>query len=129
MHSDRKTQQAAAAFRLKARSRWVLSGTPIQNKLDDLFSSLRFLRAAPFDEFDWFNRLVLRPIKYRDMDGVSRLHTILGFTCLRRMKDQQVRDLIPKAMDFVLMMMDYVPPTMTDCIGARFSGRIVAPVG
>jgi SWI/SNF-related matrix-associated actin-dependent regulator of chromatin subfamily A3 len=89
---NRKTRQARAAFALKARSRWVLSGTPIQNKLDDLFSSLRFLRAAPFDEFDWFNRLVLRPIKYRDMAGVERLHTILGFTCLRRMKDQQVRD-------------------------------------
>jgi SWI/SNF-related matrix-associated actin-dependent regulator of chromatin subfamily A3 len=89
---NRKTRQARAAFALNARSRWVLSGTPIQNKLDDLYSSLRFLRAAPFDEFDWFNRLVLRPIKYRDMAGVERLHTILGFTCLRRMKDQQVRD-------------------------------------
>ncbi len=89
---NRKTRQARAAFALKARSRWVLSGTPIQNKLDDLFSSLRFLRAAPFNEFDWFNRLVLRPIKYRDVAGVERLHTILGFTCLRRMKDQQVRN-------------------------------------
>jgi SNF2 family DNA or RNA helicase len=39
-----------------------------------------------------FNRLVLRPIKYRDPTGSERLHTVLSFLCLRRTKDMSVRD-------------------------------------
>jgi hypothetical protein len=31
---------------------------------------------------------VLRPIKYRDVQGIERLHLILDSCCLRRMKDQ-----------------------------------------
>jgi len=45
---DRTSSTARACFALAARRRWCLSGTPLQNRVGELFSLLRFLRAYPF---------------------------------------------------------------------------------
>lgn len=39
-----KTQSAKGVFHLTADRRWCLTGTPIQNKIEDIFSLLHFLR-------------------------------------------------------------------------------------
>jgi SNF2 family DNA or RNA helicase len=47
---NKDTKQAQATYALKSENRWCLTGTPIQNKLEDLFSLLHFLKFAPFDD-------------------------------------------------------------------------------
>ena len=39
---------ARAAYELRAERRWVLTGTPVQNRLKDLWSLLHFLRLEPY---------------------------------------------------------------------------------
>ncbi len=45
---ERSTNAAKAAFALKAKYRWCLSGTPLQNRVGELYSLVRFLGADPF---------------------------------------------------------------------------------
>jgi hypothetical protein len=39
-----RTKQSRAALALPAQLRWVVTGTPLQNKLEDLFAPFAFLR-------------------------------------------------------------------------------------
>ncbi|KAI9671579.1 MAG: DNA repair protein rad16 [Caeruleum heppii] len=45
---SRTSGTAKACFALKADYKWCLSGTPLQNRIGELFSLLRFLEVRPF---------------------------------------------------------------------------------
>jgi len=44
----RSTMTAKACFALKVAYRWCLSGTPLQNRIGEFFSLIRFLNVRPF---------------------------------------------------------------------------------
>lgn len=71
---------AQATCSLKTDRRWVVTATPIQNRLSELFSLFRFLRLYPYGEhngLEW---------ETKDPDlAVQRLKKLLGFTMLRRL--------------------------------------------
>uniref|UniRef100_A0A915JJ69 Helicase ATP-binding domain-containing protein n=1 Tax=Romanomermis culicivorax TaxID=13658 RepID=A0A915JJ69_ROMCU len=73
-----------ACCRLPASNRWVLTGTPIHNKLTDFYSLLKFLRFEPFDEFQVWRRW----IENKSEQGKRRLDAIIKGILLRRTKDQ-----------------------------------------
>jgi SWI/SNF-related matrix-associated actin-dependent regulator of chromatin subfamily A3 len=76
-----------AACYLEAERRICLSGTPIQNKLDDIWALFKFLRLAPFDQRETWTKHVLDYAKAGNSLGVVRLQTILKHCTLRRTKD------------------------------------------
>ncbi|THV02370.1 hypothetical protein K435DRAFT_963104 [Dendrothele bispora CBS 962.96] len=85
-----KTKMAKAACGLQAQRRWVLTGTPIINSVRDLGSLLSFLQiCSPLDNHDFFNRLLLRPLKNGDYNAVTLLRTLMNEICIRRTKDMQ----------------------------------------
>eukprot|EP00793_Prasinoderma_coloniale_P006089 PRCOL_00004563-RA len=45
---DRSCNTAQSVFNLRATYRWALSGTPLQNRVGELYSIVRFLRADPY---------------------------------------------------------------------------------
>lgn len=45
---DRGSNQAKAAFALTSKYKWALSGTPLQNRVGELYSLIRFLGVDPF---------------------------------------------------------------------------------
>ena len=69
---------------LKSVRRWCLTGTPIQNSLNDLVSLLGFLHLEPFSSRTIFGRYILAPFADDTENGGCRLRELLRTICLRR---------------------------------------------
>uniref|UniRef100_A0A803QKU8 Uncharacterized protein n=1 Tax=Cannabis sativa TaxID=3483 RepID=A0A803QKU8_CANSA len=81
-----KSQISMATAALVADCRWCLTGTPIQNKLEDLYSLLRFLRVEPWGNWAWWNKLIQKPFEEGDERGLKLVQSILKRIMLRRTK-------------------------------------------
>ncbi|GLD65807.1 transcription termination factor 2, partial [Lates japonicus] len=79
-----KVQTSMAVCHLRARARWAVTGTPIQNNLLDMYSLLKFLRCSPFDEYKLWKAQVDNGSKR----GRERLNILTRTLLLRRTKDQ-----------------------------------------
>ncbi|XP_047467982.1 helicase-like transcription factor [Mugil cephalus] len=84
-------QMSKAVLGLKAQRRWILSGTPIQNSVKDLWMLLAFLRLKPFDVKEWWNRVIQRPVTQGDRVGLQNLQTLVKCITLRRTKNSRVK--------------------------------------
>nr|XP_019963813.1 PREDICTED: helicase-like transcription factor [Paralichthys olivaceus] len=82
-------QMSKAVLDLKANRRWILSGTPIQNSVKDLWMLVAFLRLKPFDVREWWNRVIQRPTTQGDRDGLQNLQTLVKCITLRRTKSSE----------------------------------------
>lgn len=78
---------AQSVCALKAHRRWCVSGTPIQNRLMDLYSLFKFLQCTPFSDLGVFNKHVTEQWKSQsDPRCVARLKNLVGCLSLRRPK-------------------------------------------
>lgn len=88
MIREQATQQSKAICRLAANRRWAVTGTPVQNRLDDLGALLVFLRVKPFDERNGFNQYIMAPFKMCDPEILPKLRLLVDSLTLRRLKDK-----------------------------------------
>ena len=96
---NRSTQNALAAKRLLAHHRLVLSGTPIENSVTDLWSIMDFLMPGYLGDHKSFHEYYELPILHGGDEGENaqaklrrKLHPFL----LRRLKKHVAKDLPPK---------------------------------
>ena len=81
------TKQCATCCDLKARHKWCLTGTPIQNRVEDFGSLLQFLQVYPFNNPASFTHEIADWIRCGDEKGMRRLRLLVSAICLRRTKD------------------------------------------
>jgi hypothetical protein len=84
---NRATRTFQAIEYLMAERRWCLTGTPVQNKLDDLFSLTQFLRFHPLENHSNARKYILEPLGRVDKTAVTNLRLAMQIIALRRTKD------------------------------------------
>ena len=85
-----KTRVFKACNALVAKSRWAVTGTPVQNRLDDLFSLFRFLKIQPMCNKTFWHHCIINPLKNNNPIGFDRLRQIMKQVCLRRDKSMNI---------------------------------------
>ena len=85
---EQSTKQSRAICALPAQRRWAVTGTPIQNRLDDLGALVKFLRMEPFADPGEFKRNFLSPLKNGAEGSMDRVRLLVDSITLRRLKDK-----------------------------------------
>jgi len=96
-----ESQVAQAAYRLKAGWRITLSGTPVENRLDELWSQMHFLNRGLLGGRRDFQERYAKPVAEGVDGAASRLRERIRPFVLRRLK-QDVAPELPPRTDAVL---------------------------
>jgi len=82
---------AKAAARLDTKRKWIISGTPIQNNLVELWALLQWLGETNYGlNRRVYNWDIVKPINAGRMSGYYRLQFILDAVCIRRTKKDEI---------------------------------------
>ncbi|KAL1973008.1 hypothetical protein VTN31DRAFT_6550 [Thermomyces dupontii] len=85
---EQSAAQSQAIFSLNGERRWSVTGTPVQNRLEDLASVTRFLRLYPYDEKAKFSAHILSRFRLGDPNVLASLRVLVDSFTLRRVKDK-----------------------------------------
>ena len=87
---NRNSDVSAACCALDASRRWCLTGTPIQNNVDDIYPLVRFLRFEPWSNRRWWNRMMNNSKTTTNAETpnefISKIRDIMTEVMLRRKK-------------------------------------------
>ncbi len=90
---NRQSKTAKACYEISAQHRWVLTGTPIVNRLEDLFSLVRFLRVEPWSNFSFWKTFITVPFESKNfLRALDVVQTVLEPLVMRRTKDMKTPD-------------------------------------
>lgn len=96
---NRRSKSARACYELSATHRWVLTGTPIVNRLEDLFSLVRFLKVEPWSNFSFWKTFITVPFESKEyVRALNVVQSVLEPLVLRRtktMKTPEGEPLVP----------------------------------
>lgn len=88
---NNNTQGAKAACRLNTRFRFCVTGTPMMNNVDELWSLIHFLRIKPYCDRHQFQRDFSKRLKaeYSRDDAMKHLQALIRSIMLRRTKQSK----------------------------------------
>ncbi|KAK9490840.1 SNF2 family N-terminal domain-containing protein [Lipomyces doorenjongii] len=90
---NKSSQSAQAACALHGLNRWALTGTPLQNNIDELHSMFKYLLIPPLSDPVFWKDKISRPAAAgRGKLAMKRLQVVLAQVMLRRTKDVLVEN-------------------------------------
>jgi SNF2 family DNA or RNA helicase len=92
---NRGTRNAKSVKMIQAAHRLILTGTPIENSLDELWSLMDFLMPGFLSSYDRFIEKYVRVTGQQQIDNIAYLKKKVSPFILRRMKSDVLQDLPP----------------------------------
>lgn len=90
------SQRYQAANRLQARARLATTGTPVENRLDELWALFRFLNPGLLGSQERFRERFAVPIEGGDRERRDTLRRLVHPFLLRRTKGEVLKELPPR---------------------------------
>jgi len=119
------SQSAKAACRLRAEFRLAMTGTPVENRLEELWSIFQFLNPGYLGGYSDFQRRFVVPMNAGDPDAAARLRRRIAPYLLRRTKSEVEPELPPRT-DIVLKCeLDETERTIYDALRAASSAAAI----
>jgi superfamily II DNA or RNA helicase len=96
---------AHAAKKLEAEHRLAMTGTPIENRLSEIWSIFDFVSPGLLGDLNRFEEKIARPIDRGDERTAAKLRASIHPFVLRRVKSEVEKDLPPKIEQDILVPM------------------------
>lgn len=90
------TQRFQNVLKLNSEFRVVTTGTPVENRLEELWALFRFLNAGLLGPLESFRRRFIAPIEAGDNKARTHLRRLVHPFLLRRTKTQVLNELPPR---------------------------------
>lgn len=118
------TRATRAAKRVRARHRFALTGTPLENRLSDLWSIFDFLMPGLLGPYTRFKERFELPIAGGDEDAAARLRALAGPFMLRRRKADVLSDLPDKLESTVYVALESEQRRLYDACEQQLRERL-----
>ena len=113
------TQAARCTKLVDAQVRFALTGTPIENRLTELWSIFDYLMPGLLGSVEDFHERFEEPISLADEDAAHRLQSMVGPFILRRLKGDVLKDLPEKNESVVYTGMDDEQRKLYDAVASN----------
>jgi SNF2 family DNA or RNA helicase len=123
---NESSQTARAAFQLKAKFRIALSGTPVENRLEELWSVMHFANPGLLGGRSDFQDRYSSPIASGDASAAQRLRAKIRPFVLRRMKRDVLPELPPRTEAVLHVALDDDERAVYDAVRAATKKELLA---
>ena len=123
------SQVAKAAFKLNADFRLTLTGTPVENRLEELWSQLNFVNPGLLGSRKGFQERYAKPISQGESGAASTLRARIRPFILRRLKREVAPELPPKIETVLHVTLSEDERALYDAVRATTQREIVEQLG
>jgi SNF2 family DNA or RNA helicase len=123
------SQVAQGAFRLQGDFKLTLTGTPVENRLEELWSQMHFINPGLLGANSHFKKHYVKPISSGDRAVSERLRRRIKPFILRRLKSEVAPELPPRTEQVLHCVLSEEERKLYESIVATTRAEVVAKFG
>jgi len=115
-----------AVKQLRSRFKLILSGTPVENSVNDLWTQMSFINPGLLGIQQFFQNEFVAPIeKKKDEDKARKLQALIKPFVLRRTKEQVATELPPKTENLFYCQMSEEQATVYENVKSEYRNELL----